>query len=177
MQNIWDSKKDLFKPTYTGKQLDETIGLYYFNARWYDPSQGRFITQDPARDGINWWGYCKGNPVNFLDPDGQTATGVVLGWIGTDVAVPEPTDLIPWKWGGYGAAITGAAGIPYTETSIEEINATGVLNAVQDSPNHVSVKPNDMSTMIEWQVSRENANTSPHEYTIILQSISKKGIE
>ena len=68
-------------------------------------------------------------------------------------------------------------GIPYTETTIEAVNATGVLNAVQDSPTHVSVRPNDMSTMKEWQASRENANTNPHPYTQILQSISVKGIK
>ena len=33
---------------YTGKDLDEDTGLYYFNARWYDPLNGRFITEDPC---------------------------------------------------------------------------------------------------------------------------------
>ena len=31
---------------YTGKELDEATGLYYFNARWYDPELGRFITEE-----------------------------------------------------------------------------------------------------------------------------------
>ena len=29
-----------------------------------------FFTQDPARDGMNWYAYCSGNPVNFTDPNG-----------------------------------------------------------------------------------------------------------
>ena len=60
-----------FTPNYTGKFFDKTTGLYYFNARWYDCELGRFTTQDPARDGMNWWAYCGGNPITFVDPDGK----------------------------------------------------------------------------------------------------------
>lgn len=60
-----------FTPNYTGKFFDESSGLYYFNARWYDCELGRFTTQDPARDGVNWYGYCGGNPVNFTDSTGM----------------------------------------------------------------------------------------------------------
>ena len=59
-----------FTPNYTGKFFDESSGLYYFNARWYDCELGRFTSQDPARDGVNWWIYCGGNPITFVDPDG-----------------------------------------------------------------------------------------------------------
>ena len=60
-----------FTPNYTGKFFDKTTGLYYFNARWYDCELGRFTTQDPARDGVNWWIYCGGNPITFVDPTGE----------------------------------------------------------------------------------------------------------
>lgn len=59
-----------FTPTYTGKDLDSDTGLYYFNFRWYDSELGRFISEDPARDGINWYGYCGANPMMFTDPWG-----------------------------------------------------------------------------------------------------------
>jgi RHS repeat-associated protein len=32
---------------YTGRELDDDSGLYYYRARWYDPSTGRFISEDP----------------------------------------------------------------------------------------------------------------------------------
>ena len=55
---------------------------------------------------------------------------------------------------------------------MEAVNATGVLTAIQDSPTHISVVPVEISTMADWQASRENANENPHPYTQILQSIS-----
>ncbi len=55
---------------FTGKEFDPETGLYYFNARWYDPKTGRFTTEDPIRDGINWYSYCSNNPVNYTDPTG-----------------------------------------------------------------------------------------------------------
>ena len=36
----------------------------------YDPSTGRFINEDPIRDGLNWYAYCGNNPVMFVDPWG-----------------------------------------------------------------------------------------------------------
>ena len=55
---------------FTGKELDPETGLYYFNARWYDPVLGRFTTEDPARDGVNWFVYVGHNPLRFIDPTG-----------------------------------------------------------------------------------------------------------
>ena len=62
----YDGTKDI---SYTGKEEDAT-GLYYFNARYYDPSIGRFITEDPIRSGLNWYAYCGNNPLSFTDPSG-----------------------------------------------------------------------------------------------------------
>lgn len=55
---------------FTGKDLDEDIGLYYFNARWYDQELGRFVSEDPVKDGMNWYVYCGNNPLYRLDPSG-----------------------------------------------------------------------------------------------------------
>ena len=57
--------------SYTRKLFDFSSNLYYFNACWYDCELGRFSAQDPARDGVNWWIYCGGNPITFVDPDGR----------------------------------------------------------------------------------------------------------
>jgi hypothetical protein len=46
-------------------------GKIYFNARYYDPVTGRFLTEDPSRKGVNWYAYCENNPVNMVDPTGE----------------------------------------------------------------------------------------------------------
>ena len=60
----------VFTASFTGKMYDAEAGMYYFNARWYDSEIGRFITEDPARDGIDWYAYCNNNPLRFVDPTG-----------------------------------------------------------------------------------------------------------
>lgn len=39
-----------------------------------DPEIGRFISEDPAKDGLNWFVYCRNNPVNLVDRDGKAVT-------------------------------------------------------------------------------------------------------
>jgi hypothetical protein len=44
---------------------------YHFNARWYDAETARFISEDPARDGVSWFAYVGNNPLRFVDPSGK----------------------------------------------------------------------------------------------------------
>ncbi len=44
-------------------------------ARYYDPDRGRFISEDPIGDGLNWYVYGNNNPVMFKDPTGMWADG------------------------------------------------------------------------------------------------------
>ena len=37
-----------------------------------DPALGRFVSQDPKCDGVNWFVYCGNNPVNSIDADGKS---------------------------------------------------------------------------------------------------------
>lgn len=43
-------------------------------ARYMDPVTGRFISQDPAKNGVNWFSYCGNNPVNAIDQTGTFIT-------------------------------------------------------------------------------------------------------
>jgi hypothetical protein len=42
---------------------------YHWN-RWRSEDGSTFISEDPARDGSNWYGYCGNNPMTFTDPTG-----------------------------------------------------------------------------------------------------------
>ena len=55
---------------YCSENTDKETGLIYLRNRYYDPELGRFLTEDPAQDGLNWYVYCGNNPVMRVDPTG-----------------------------------------------------------------------------------------------------------
>ena len=59
----------------TGKLIDFKLGLYYYKARMYSPTLGRFLQTDPigTKDDLNLYAYVKNNPVNLTDPLGLAA--------------------------------------------------------------------------------------------------------
>ena len=77
---ILDQTPGGYVPTfsYTGRQFDADIGLYYYRARWYDAAVGRFIGKDPigfSAGDANLYRYCGNGPVNFVDPSGLVKDG------------------------------------------------------------------------------------------------------
>ena len=63
---------------YAGEFYDRETGLYYLRARYYNPNQGRFITEDTYKGDItnpatlNLYTYCNNDPINFVDPSGNS---------------------------------------------------------------------------------------------------------
>ena len=56
---------------YTGRRYDEESGLYYYRARMYSPEISRFLSNDPAQQGDNWYAYVGNDPTNNRDPSGE----------------------------------------------------------------------------------------------------------
>lgn len=62
---------------FTGQVFDAESGLYYYNARFYDPELGRFIQPDDRIPDLrnpqsyNRYSYCLNNPLRYTDPDGH----------------------------------------------------------------------------------------------------------
>ena len=58
---------------YTGQEWLPEIGMYYYKARLYSPSLGRFMQTDPIgyANGLNWYNYVGSDPINFADPLGM----------------------------------------------------------------------------------------------------------
>ncbi len=93
---------------FQGQWHDEESGLYYNRHRYYDPEQGRYISQDPIglNGGTNLYGYVT-NPTGMVDPLGLNPRAIVtaaqtaekvrnVGWcIGQDVALNNSRDQLP----------------------------------------------------------------------------------
>jgi RHS repeat-associated protein len=58
--------------TFTSREFDPESGLHYFRARIYDPTTGRFYSEDPNgfAAGLNFYGFVGNNPVVRIDPYG-----------------------------------------------------------------------------------------------------------
>ena len=62
---------------YTGKELDDSTGLYFYEARYYDPDLGRFISADTIvpsvtdPQALNRYSYARNNPILFTNPSGH----------------------------------------------------------------------------------------------------------
>ena len=94
---------------FTGQHADGTSALDYYNARYYDPLAGQFISADSTLpgNGYDMWGlsryaYVEGNPETLTDPSGDTVCraghGCGAGWSGEEdpaaavQAVPTSND-------------------------------------------------------------------------------------
>ena len=54
-----------------GHSSDAETDLVYMRARYLDPALGRFVSEDPAANGDNWFVYCDNSPVNGVDESGE----------------------------------------------------------------------------------------------------------
>lgn len=68
---------------YTGGIYDQSTWLYYLNARYYNPEDGRFMTENSSYRGEimnpetgHLYVYCANNPVNYVDPSGHFAAAM-----------------------------------------------------------------------------------------------------
>ena len=85
-QTRYTQSTNVFKVSrlYTGQVLDDATGLYYYNARYYDPILGRFTQPDNIIPDLfnpqsyNRYSYCVNNPLRFTDPSGHGPIGDAL---------------------------------------------------------------------------------------------------
>ncbi|MDD2401929.1 MAG: RHS repeat-associated core domain-containing protein [Clostridia bacterium] len=87
--NILESSGDTYNPIrYAGYQYDEETGLYYLNARMYDPKIARFLQEDTYcgnpndQLSLNLYTYCQNEPLMYYDPSGHFGEWLkrLFGW-------------------------------------------------------------------------------------------------
>jgi RHS repeat-associated protein len=94
-----DSLNDLLDLRFPGQIADAESGLFYNNARYYDPLTGRYTQSDPIglQGGLNTYAYVRSNPISFTDPSGLLRRGTGLtesGWKRVQAAEQKIRDEI-----------------------------------------------------------------------------------
>ncbi len=99
---------------YTGQVHMPNLGLYYYKARFYSPTLGRFLQPDPSGyvDGPNLYAYVGNNPTNLVDPTGQWAEEHHGGFGGVKQAVTSVAQSV----GSFVESGLGAARSAYVNT-------------------------------------------------------------
>jgi RHS repeat-associated protein len=129
---------------FTGQRLDST-GLYYYNARYYDATIGRFISPDSTGQKLNdpqtlnRYSYCINNPLNRTDLTGHfswktafkvaTVVLAIAAVVAVSIAVPALVVAAAPAIAAFAPVITGAVGgaVSYTATKI-------AVNTVNERP-------------------------------------------
>ncbi|MFP2925371.1 RHS repeat-associated core domain-containing protein [Pyxidicoccus sp. 3LG] len=109
---------------YAQKGYDADLGLVRMGVRDYDPGANRFLTADPlflespakcleSPVECNLYGYARGNPTTFIDPQGTCAVraDLTLDCVGPNIARGSEMYSVAqqnWKEGNYGTAAMGA---------------------------------------------------------------------
>lgn len=88
------------------KELDKSTGLYFHGARYYDAELGRYISVDPARDGLNHYVYANNAPLSYVDPTGLFFVPFAIG-IGIGLTVAAGSTM----WDNASAPMQSSPGI------------------------------------------------------------------
>ena len=104
---------------YTGKPYDSITGLSDYGFRDYSPAHARFITEDPIRDGENWFSYVGNNPVNWVDPDGLIPTAIIGGAI---------SGAVTGAMIGSGAGLLAVTGTSFIGGALGSVTETLITN-------------------------------------------------
>ena len=134
---------------FTGKEMDEETGLYYYGARYLDPKYSRWISTDPALSeymagssvgaggiyntvNFNVYHYGNNNPIKYTDPTGM--------WIdnGDGTYTAEKGDTL---WDKYGADWKEKSGFTRDPRTLQVGETVGEKNRQNNDSSDPRYKP------------------------------------
>ena len=149
---------------YAGYQYDVETGLYYINARMYDPVTARFLQADTYLGypidplSLNLYTYCLNNPHKYVDPSGHSVVALLLMVLASGVLAAsmeyfnqrfiEQREVINYdqvlRAGLFNAAITivtfgfGSLGVTASMTSTQIIAGSMAFGAAEGALDNIS---------------------------------------
>ena len=162
----WNTTASLTDQTnrfrYNSKEEQFKFGTPYidYGARQYDPVLGRWFAQDPLSEkyySISPYAFCAGNPVKYLDPDGEDPTlparmviGAAIGGAvsGTAAIIKGKsfTEVIAATAGGAVDGVIGSIGFGVGGKLLYGMFGGGIGNSVEQLIN----KAFGNQTEIDW---------------------------
>ena len=153
---------------YTGQQYFADLGLYYYKARFYSPTLGKFMQTDPIgyADDLNLYAYVGGNPVNFTDPMGKELVGALVGTVVGVSAGYVSGGYIGAFFGGIAGGLVGLVAPQYSYAAGEMVGggmagaaasatvfqAQGVIAAVVATVATNAVNGDSLNNGMGWAV-------------------------
>ena len=145
---------------YTGRMFDSNTGLQNNVNRWYDPTVGRWMSEDPVQIFPNLYEYCNNDSLIYTDPRGNAAA-----------AAPAPGSL-----GSLAGALAGTTKCPNCQA--EAANIAAAINNTFNSNNpwyfpHLSDQRNRGYYCYEWAYAfadAANHESSGNCFTVKVQA-------
>lgn len=144
---------------FTGGVYDEESGLYYLNARFYDPANGRFLNPDSYRgeaaepQTLHLYAYCANNPITRIDPTGHALETVVdVAFLGMSIndfrKSPTTENFIYVVWDGIATILPFVAGSYMVKGAkvlakadiTAELTRVGLADRISDATKTVTTK-------------------------------------
>jgi hypothetical protein len=137
-----------------------------YRARYYDPENGRFVSEDPVRfgGGVNFYRYAGNNPTNFVDPLGLNAVPAPIPWWWRILDNPITAPIVEVGAGG-AAAIIGVGELILAPATAADDTLTNRKPAPSCPDKGKGCKPCDPPVgTLGYRVSGDKPNSTPSHF-------------
>jgi RHS repeat-associated protein len=152
------------RSAYAGERVEAATGCYMLGNRQYSPVLRRFHNSDPVSPfddgGLNRYAYCSGDPINRVDPSGNSWLSwlfAALGPPGASIGAASHPGTLAASGGSATSGQTNAIAMPTTVT----LAAAVLSDALEIAAGVGSVAPGDgrAGNIFGWLTSGSGASS------------------